>query len=45
MMPANIYYYYYKLTQSPNGEQIAISPKTQWGQNQLEKKKLKNKIK
>ena len=25
------YYYYYKLTQSPNGEQITISRKTQWG--------------
>ena len=23
-------YHYHKLTQSPNGEQIAISPKTQW---------------
>ena len=40
------YYYYYKLIQSPNGERIAISPKTQWGsESTVEKVIIDKKLK
>ena len=32
--------FHYKLTQSPNGEQIAISPKTQWGSESIGEKEI-----